>query len=73
MYKRQELHPYTLEEAVDMLMRGNPIIVNALSEGVVLYKTGEFEVLEETFRKLVEKGLRRTSVTVVLPRPGNGA
>jgi predicted nucleotidyltransferase len=68
-----ELHPYTLEEAVDMLMRGNPIIVNALSEGVVLHKTKEFEVLEGAYRKLVERGLRRTSVTVVLPRPGNGA
>ena len=67
-----ELHPYTLEEAVDMLMRGNPIIVNALSEGVVLYKTREFEVLEETYRRLVEKELRRTSVTVVLPHSDNG-
>lgn len=62
-----EPHPYTLEEALSMLHRGNPLIVNALSEGVVLFKTREFEALEEAYRELVRKGLRRTPVSVVLP------
>jgi predicted nucleotidyltransferase len=38
-----EPHPYTLGEALDMLSKGNPHIV---SEGVVLFKTPEFEALE---------------------------
>ena len=32
-----EPHPYTLSEALDMLRRGNPAVVDALEEGRVLY------------------------------------
>ena len=62
-----EPHPYTLEEALEMLRRGNPLIVDALEEGKVLYSTGEFEVLIEEFRKMKERGLRRSTTTIVLP------
>ncbi|MEM1855060.1 MAG: nucleotidyltransferase domain-containing protein, partial [Desulfurococcaceae archaeon] len=31
-----EPHPYTLNEAIEMLKKGNPIIVDALSEGIIL-------------------------------------
>jgi len=65
-----EPHPYTLEEALEMLSRGNPTIVDALSEGVVLYKTEKFEVLERAYRELVRRGLRRSNVTIVLPDEG---
>jgi predicted nucleotidyltransferase len=63
-----EPHPYTLEEALEMLSRGCPTIVDALSEGVVLYKTKEFETLEEAYRELVRRGLRRSNTTIVLPK-----
>ncbi|MCY0867685.1 MAG: nucleotidyltransferase domain-containing protein [Desulfurococcus sp.] len=62
-----EPHPYTLEEAVQMLSKGNPIIVNAIEEGIVLYSTSEYEILLEKYRELREKGLRRTHTTVILP------
>jgi predicted nucleotidyltransferase len=32
-----EPHPYTLEEVKDMLRKGSPMMVDALSEGRVLY------------------------------------
>ena len=36
-----EPHLYTLIEALSMLSKGNPLIVDALSEGIILYKTSE--------------------------------
>ena len=62
-----EPHPYTLEEALSMLKRGNPIIVDALEEGRVLYSTSEFEKLVEEYRELKKKGLRRTNTTIIVP------
>ncbi len=32
-----EPHPYTLNEAVNMLRKGNPLIIDALEEGIILY------------------------------------
>lgn len=34
-----EPHPYTMEEALGTLERGNPMIVDALEEGRVLFST----------------------------------
>ncbi|MEM1831278.1 MAG: nucleotidyltransferase domain-containing protein [Desulfurococcaceae archaeon] len=62
-----EPHPYTMNEALEMLRKGNPIIVDALSEGVVLYAGNRFEELLRLYRKLVEKGLRRTETSIILP------
>ncbi len=62
-----EPHPYTIEEAKAMLRRGNPIIVDALEEGKVLYSTPELEELIEEYRRLKEAGLRRTKTSIVLP------
>jgi len=45
-----------------MLSKGNPLIVNALSEGVVLVKTPEFEAPEEAYRNLVRRGLKNPSI-----------
>ncbi len=63
-----EPHPYTLREVPEMLDRGNPLVVNALSEGEALYETSEFRVVREKYRRLVERGLRKTETSVVLPR-----
>jgi len=62
-----EPHPYTVEESMDMLLKGNPMIIDALSEGIVLYKTKEFEILENRFRDLVKKGLKKSNVSIILP------
>ena len=62
-----EPHPYTLEETLKMLKKGNPIIVNALEEGKILYSTKDLEKLVETYKELKRRGLRRTETTIVLP------
>ncbi len=62
-----EPHPYTLNEALMMLKKGNPIIIDALDYGVVLYKTEDVEVLYREFQRLKEKGLKRTETTIILP------
>ena len=62
-----EPHPYTISEALEMLRRGNPIIVDALEEGRILYSTAEFEMLTKEYEKLKKRGLRRTNTTIVIP------
>lgn len=62
-----EPHPYTIEEAVEMLKKGNPLIVEAISEGVALYVTERFNEVIELYKKLVDRGLRKTETSVVLP------
>jgi len=62
-----EPHPYTISEALEMLRRGNPIIVDALEEGRILYSTAEFEILTKEYEKLKKRGLRRTNTTIVIP------
>jgi len=62
-----EPHPYTLEEAMNMLQRGNPLIVDALEEGIVLYREPEFEKIEKLYRELKRRGLRRTETSIVVP------
>lgn len=62
-----EPHPYTLSEAFEMLKKCNPLIVEAVSEGVVLYRTKEFEELVEVYRRLVDRGLRRTNTSIIIP------
>jgi len=62
-----EPHPYTLGEALEMLKKGNPLIVAALSEGIELYITPEFELLKNTYMELVKRGLKRTKISVIVP------
>lgn len=62
-----EPHPYTLDEAIEMLKKGNPTIVDALSEGIVLYSEREFEVLKQIYEEMLKKGLRRSKVSIILP------
>ncbi len=62
-----EPHPYTLEEALSMLRRGNPMIIDALTEGRVLYDAGVLDALQGALRELARKGLRRTRVSIIVP------
>jgi predicted nucleotidyltransferase len=63
-----EPHPHTLGEVLEMLDRGNPLVVDAPSKGEALYETSEFREVREKYRRLVERGLRKTETSAVLPR-----
>ena len=60
-----EPHPYTLEEALSMLKRGNPTLIDALEEGIILYKGPGFTLIEEAYIRIKPK-LRRTVTTIEL-------
>ncbi len=62
-----EPHPYTVEEAVEMLRRGCPTVVDALEEGVVLYSSGRLGELRALYEDMRRRGLRRSRTTIVLP------
>ena len=62
-----EPHPYTLEEALTMLRKGHPTIVDALEEGVRLYVGPGFAELEKLYRELRRRGLRRTETSIIVP------
>jgi len=62
-----EPHPYTLAEAREMLRKGNPTIVDALSEGIVLYEVEEFKELRTIYEDLVRRGLRRSETSIIMP------
>jgi len=62
-----EPHPYTLREAIEMLKKGNPTIYDALDEGKILYKTNQFNQLLKLFKKLKQKGMRRTRTSIIVP------
>ena len=65
-----EPHPYTLEEALSMLERGSPTIVDALEEGVVLFEGPGLAALREAHDRMRRRGLRRTETSVRLPDRG---
>ena len=61
-----EPHPYTLNEALRMLERGNPIIVDAIEEGKPIKLTREFDRLLERYRGMRRAGkLKRTKTTII--------
>jgi len=62
-----EPHPYTLKETLEMLRRGNPLIVDALEEGKVLYRTSDLKKLVELYKELKRRGLSRTETSIILP------
>ncbi len=61
-----EFHPYTLDEALTMLRKLNPLIIDALWEGKVLYSDEKFKILQEEFQKLLKRGLKRSNTTIYL-------
>lgn len=62
-----EPHPYTLEEAIEMLKKGNVTIVDAIEEGIVLFSDESFEELIKVYEDLKRRGMRRSKVSIVLP------
>lgn len=62
-----EPHPYTLRESLEMLRKGNPLIVDAIEEGKILYKDRGYEELLKVFLELKEKGIRRSGTSIILP------
>ena len=63
-----EPHPYTLEEAINMLKRGNPTIYDALDEGIVLYETDKLQQLKKLFIELKRRGMKRTAISIIIPQ-----
>ncbi len=62
-----EPHPYTLDEVTGMLRKGNPIIVDAIEEGTILFYTEEFSSVIKLYRELKKKGLTRTKTSIRVP------
>ncbi|MEM2173335.1 MAG: nucleotidyltransferase domain-containing protein [Thermoproteota archaeon] len=62
-----EPHPYTLEESLEMLRKGNPLIIDAIEYGKVLYRDKDYEELLKTFLKLKKNGMRRSNTSIILP------
>ena len=62
-----EPHPYTLEEALKMLERGNPSIVDAVEEGKPILVGKGWEKILERYRSMKRRGkLRRTRTSITL-------
>lgn len=64
-----EPHPYTFEEAVNMLLKGNILIIDALEGGRVLYQRSrsDLERLLKILSDLKRRGLKRTHTSIILP------
>ena len=60
-----EPHPYTLEEALRMLERGNPSIVDAVEEGKLILVGEGWEKILERYRSMKRRGkLKRTRTSI---------
>ncbi|MEM2396487.1 MAG: nucleotidyltransferase domain-containing protein [Nitrososphaerota archaeon] len=60
-----EPHPYRFEEAIKMLERGNPTIVDAIEEGIVIQAGEEYGKLLSKYREMKNSGkLQRTKTTI---------
>ena len=60
-----EPHPYTLEEALKMLERGNPSIVDAVEEGRPILVGEGWEKILERYRSMKRRGkLERTRSSI---------
>ncbi len=62
-----EPHPYTLDETLEMLKRGSPTILDALSEGITLFESKQFERVKKAYEEMLKKGLKKSNVSYVLP------
>ena len=62
-----EIHPYTPQEAAEMLEKANPTIVDALEEGKPLYASPILQKLKNKLKQLKQKGLQKTHTTVKIP------
>ena len=55
-----------------MLRRGNPIVVDAIEEGVVLYESNKFSEIRKIYQELKKRGLRRTKTSIIIPHGDPG-
>ncbi len=64
-----EPHPYTVEEAEKMLLKGNVLIIDALEEGKPLYigSPSVYKRLLSLLEMLKKRGLRRSNTSIILP------
>jgi len=62
-----EPHPYTLDEAIKMLRRGNLMIFDSLEEGKILFKTSGLEKLYNMYKELKKRGMRKTETSIIIP------
>ena len=62
-----EPHPYTLEEALSLLRRGSPTLVDALEEGAVLFEGPGLSLLRDVYESMKRRGMRRTNTSIILP------
>ncbi|MCD6368546.1 MAG: nucleotidyltransferase domain-containing protein [Thermoproteales archaeon] len=62
-----EPHPYTLKEAIQMLKKGNPMIVDAIEEGKILFHTKRLTKIVKIYNTLKRKGLTKTKTSIKLP------
>lgn len=60
---------YTPEEFLGMLKRGHVTALDALADGVPVYGDRSFGRLTEVFQDMVQRGLRRSICSWVLPGP----
>lgn len=60
-----EPHPYTFEEAVEMLEKGHPTVVDAIEEGIVITADEKYDRLLEKYREMKKAGkLKRTKTSI---------
>ncbi len=60
-----EPHPYRLDEAIKMLERGSPTIVDAIEEGMIIKAGKEYDKLLSKYREMKNSGkLQRTKTTI---------
>jgi len=61
-----EPHPYTIDEVLMMLERGNPMIVDAIEEGKHILMDEEYEKILGKYREMKKAGkLKRTKTTII--------
>jgi len=60
-----EPHPYTVDEALSMLEKGSPTIVDALEEGLIILKREKFERILERYREMKRRGKLKRSRTSI--------
>ena len=50
-----EIFPYTMDEANFMFKNFNPLILDALKDGIIIYDKGFWKKLKKEFKKLIKQ------------------
>ncbi len=51
-----------------MLEKGNPILLDAIEEGKILYSKPTIKPIIELYQSMKKKGLSKTTTTYILPK-----